>query len=62
VFDLLNRPDGASGKTIDSGAGGMEFKSRAEQISRTLSTIRHLYNLDGAGPWRKAAEMGTTHS
>jgi len=30
----LNRPDGTNSKTFSSGAGGMGFKSRADQICR----------------------------
>jgi len=40
-----NRPDNTSDKTFASGAGGMGFKSRVDQISHTLPTIRHRYNL-----------------
>jgi len=32
--------------TFASGAGGMGFKSRADQISHTLPTTRHRCNLD----------------
>jgi len=39
-------PDGTSSKTSASGAGGMGFKSRADQISHTLLTTRHRCNLD----------------
>jgi len=38
-----------SGKTFASGAGGMGFKSRANQISHTLPTTRHRCNLDRVG-------------
>jgi len=34
------------GKTSASGEEGMEFKSRADQISNTLQTTRHSCNLD----------------
>jgi len=40
------RSDGTSDKTSDSGAGGMGFKSRADQISHMLPTTRHRCNLD----------------
>jgi len=38
-------PDGTSDKTSASGAGGMGFKSRADQISHKLPTTRHRCNL-----------------
>jgi len=47
------RPDGASDKTPASGERGMEFKSRTDQISYTLPTTRHHYNLDCVGPGAK---------
>jgi len=40
-----NRPDGTSVKTSASDAGGMGFKSRADQISHTLPSTRHRCNL-----------------
>jgi len=52
------RSDNTSSKTFASGAGGMGFKSQADQISHTMPTIRHRCNLDCVGlnakPWRWA--------
>jgi len=52
IFDFL------SDKTFASGAKGMGFKLRADQISHTLPTTRHRCNLDsvslGLKPWRWA--------
>jgi len=46
-------------RTFASGAEGMGFKSRADQISHTLPTTRHRYKLDcmglGAKPRRWAS-------
>jgi len=39
--NLQGRLDGASDKTSASDAGGMGFKSRADQISHTLPWTRH---------------------
>jgi len=44
--EMCDRLDGTSVKTSASGAGGMGFKSRADQISRMFSTTRHRYNLE----------------
>jgi len=44
--NLSHRPDSISGKTFATGAGGMGFKPRADQISHTLPTTRHCCNLD----------------
>jgi len=57
-ISLLDRPDGTSGKTFVSGAGGMGFKYQADQISHTLPTIRHRYNLD---VWTLAQSRGDEH-
>jgi len=43
---LINRPDGESGKTFVSGARGMKFKSRLDQISHMLTTTRHHCNIE----------------
>jgi len=48
-------PDGASTKTFASGAGGMGFKSRTDQISHTLPTTCHRCNLD---VWALAQSRG----
>jgi len=53
-----NRPDGTSSKTFASGAGGMGFKSRADQVSHTLPTTRHRCNLD---VWALAQSRGDGH-
>jgi len=45
----FDRPDSTSGKTFASGAEGMGFISRADQISHTLPTTRHRCNLDCMG-------------
>jgi len=54
-----HRSDGTSGKTFASGTRGMGFKFRANQISHTLPTTRHRYNLwsagSGANPLRWAS-------
>jgi len=48
-FDKCRGPNGASDKTSASGAGGMGFKSRADQISHTLPTTRHRCNIECVG-------------
>jgi len=50
-----------TGKKSASAAGGMVFKSQADQISHTLPTTRTAAILM-RGTWNKASEMGTTHS
>jgi len=57
-----DRPDGTSDKTFASGAGGMGFKSRSDQICHTLPTNLPPLQPWLCGPWRKSAEMGTAHS
>jgi len=56
----LDQPDSTSDKTFASGAGGMGFKSRADQFSHTLPTTRHRCNFDcvglGAKPRRWAPQ------
>jgi len=39
-------PDGANSKMFASGAGGMGFKSRTDQISNTFPTTCHRRNLN----------------
>jgi len=41
-----------------SGAGGIGFKSRANEISRTLPTTRHRFNLE---VWALAQSCGDGH-
>jgi len=41
-----------------SGTGGMGFKSRTDQISHTLPTINHRYNL---GVWALVQSHGDKH-
>jgi len=48
-------PDSERGKTFASGAGGMGFKFRADQISDTLPTTRHRCNLE---VWALAQSCG----
>jgi len=55
---LVNRPDALSGKTSVSGAGGMGFKFRADQISYTLPTTRHHCNID---VWALTQSRGDGH-
>jgi len=56
-FTLNNyRPDGTSGKMSASGAG---FKSRADQIFHAMLRLATAAILK-CGPWRKAAQKGTT--
>jgi len=45
-------------KTSASGAGGMGFKSRVDQISHTLPTTRYRCNLD---VWVLAHSHGVGH-
>jgi len=52
-----HRPDGTSSKMSASGAGGMGFKSRADQISHTLPLARHRCNLD-VGTLAQSPENG----
>jgi len=52
-----DRPDGTSAKSA-SGAGGMEFKSQADQISHTMLTTRHRFNLD---VWALTQSRGDRH-
>jgi len=47
-----------SGKTFASGAGGMGFKSRADQISYMLPTTRQRCNLE---VWAVAQSRGDGH-
>jgi len=54
----IYRPDSTSGKTFASGAGGMGFKSRANQISHTLPTTRHRSTLI---VWALAQSHGDGH-
>jgi len=54
----LRRPDDGSGKTSTAGAGGMGFKSRADQISHTLPTTRYRCNLE---VWALAQSRGDGH-
>jgi len=51
-------PDGTSSKTFASGAGGMGFKSRADQISHTLPMTCHHCNLD---VWALVQSRGDGH-
>jgi len=45
-------------KTFASGAGGMGFNPRADQISHMLPTTRHYCNLD---VWNLAQSRGEGH-
>jgi len=57
----MDLPEDTSVKTFASGVGGIEFKSRADQISHMLPMTCHHCNFD-VWPWFKAAEMGIAHS
>jgi len=54
------KPDGKSGNMSASGAGGMGFKSRADQLPTHCQRHATAATLM-CGPWRKAAELGTGH-
>jgi len=63
LWDLNSRPprtrhDVTSGKTSVTGAGGMGFKSRADQVSHMLPTTCYYYNLD---VWALAQSRGDGH-
>jgi len=46
TYHGLYRPDSTSDKTFATGAGGMGFISRADQISHMLPTTSHRCNLE----------------